>query len=100
MTLEQALKRIQDKESQIDSLEQEIRETKEKLIELTPLKKGDKVKLTGYKNKETICFVSGVEYKLWREEQFEYTFVAMKKDGTPSLQSPGIYYYDKIEKID
>lgn len=101
MTLKQLLQEIKNKEDQIDKLKNEASELIKQLPELTPFKVGDKVKVTNeWKNpKETICFISEVEYRSWTHDRIEYHFSKIKKDGTMSQQSAGIYSYDKIEKI-
>lgn len=95
MTLEQAIKRIQDKQSQITQLQREVRDTISKLKDLTPFKVGGKVKVTSGRTIK-VCFVSGVESH-WRAPYWEYAFKGIKKDGTMSQQSAGIYSYDRVE---
>jgi len=100
MTLEQALKRIQDKESQIDNLQKEIRETKAALKNITPYKIGDKVKVDwGTKDSED-CYIADVEYNPYYKELYKYSFKKIKKDGTMSQQSAGIYYYSNVTLIE
>lgn len=105
MNLKQAIKQIEDKESQVIQLEKEIEDIKSKLIELTELKYGDKVKVTTKdweKNIEkTICYISGCEYKGYAKDKIKYRFNKEKKDGTMSHQSAGIYHNNDtlIEKI-
>ena len=50
----------------------------EQLVELNPLKVGQKVDVDG-----TVCFIKSVRYsKHWNEGySFKYTFSKMKKDG-------------------
>ena len=69
MTLEQALKRIQDKESQVTNLQKEIRETKAQLKNLTLCKVGDKVLVNWGSNNEE-CYVANVEYNSYHKDLY------------------------------
>jgi hypothetical protein len=105
MILEEALKSIDEKEDQIDKLKEEISDLRKNLINITPFTKGEKVKVIQLRNKfykedkdkEIECFITGVDYT-WGKT-LKYQFNKIKKDGTISAQSAGIYGYDKIEKI-
>jgi hypothetical protein len=103
MTLEQAVQRILDKQSEVVKLQQEIFSLKNGLKELTPLRVGQKVKVVvsdGYsKTKEIICFITGTKWLGYGVDKWGYTFSKCKKDGTMSEQSAGIYSYDSIEPI-
>jgi hypothetical protein len=94
MTLEQALKRIQDKISQITKLEREIADTKAELKNLTPLKVGSKVLVDG----DIECYIADVEWE-YSKPHWKYKFNKIRKDGTMSGQSVGIYRYNSVELI-
>lgn len=94
MTIEQAIKRINDKQSQINNLQKEIRETQLQIKQLCPLKVGDLVLVNGDKK----VYISGIEYKS-THPYFRYKFSKPKKDGTMGMQSAGIYYYKSVDKI-
>jgi hypothetical protein len=99
MILEQALKRIQDKESQITNLQKEIRETKAALKNITPYKIGDKVRVNWGTNTSEDCYIADVDYNSYCKDLYEYKFNKIKKDGTMSQQSAGIYRYDTVTLI-
>lgn len=94
MTLEQAIKKILDKQSQVKQLEKEILDTKRELKNLTPYKVGDLVKVD---NKYEV-YVSDVQW-YWCNSYYEYKFTKPKKDGTMGQQGSGIYSYNKVELI-
>jgi predicted 3-demethylubiquinone-9 3-methyltransferase (glyoxalase superfamily) len=99
-TKEQLIKAINDRQSQIGQLSTEIKTLKEQLIELSEFKVGDKVRIgkkNGFKNsiEYTECFIS--EVYIGYKNKIDYKFSKMKKDGTMSGQSAGIYSFDSIE---
>jgi hypothetical protein len=100
MILEQALKRIQDKESQITNLQKEIRETKAALKNITPYKIGDKVRVDWGTNTSEDCYIADVHYNSYHKDLYEYKFNKIKKDGTMSQQSAGIYRYSNVTLIE
>ncbi len=102
MTLEQAIQRILDKESQISQLQSEIRLAKQNLKNLTPYKIGDKVLVVaGTKSMEV--YIQGVEWSTHRARgqnlKYAYLFSKPKKDGSMGHQSAGIYGYDSVTLI-
>jgi hypothetical protein len=98
MTKEEYLQAIEDKESQIKTLNSQIAELKQMLIkEHSEYGVGDKVRVcNGGCHKEV--FISKVRVN-WNNE-IEYSFNKVKKDGTMSGQSASIYWTNKIELIE
>lgn len=100
MTKAEYKRRYDDYNSQIINLQKKIMDLKAEYIEHSPVKVGDKVEVTqhGKTSKTTICFVSSVE--VGRNGDYDYCFAKVKKDGTMSGQSAGIYYADSIKLIE
>jgi len=92
MTIEQCKQSILDKQSQVTQLQKEIADRKAQLIEMSPIKLGDKVMVTTriYSaskdpyDKQQTGFVKEVElsYKL----EFNYKVFEPNKDGTKAGQ--------------
>ena len=75
-------------------------------IKTSQIKAGDKVKVTQTNDylqviTETICFVSWVDIPRSSDVSgFRYSLVKMKKDGTASSTSAGIYGEYTVEKME
>lgn len=102
--------KIEDYRKEEKIIESEIEAAKVKLTALQEkfkseffLKEGDKVLVTTRKwtlsetvYEKQVCFI-GKTY--FRYGNFKIDFNKMKKDGTMSGHSAGIYDYEKIEKL-
>jgi hypothetical protein len=106
-TVEQLIKGIDDRKSQIGNLEKEIKDFKTKLFdtlyEQADVKVGDKVKV-GWKRWSANNEMGYQEAYVCRvlltyDHKLKYEFSKIKKDGTQSGQGAGIFSYDTIEKI-
>lgn len=72
-----------------DELEAQIKELEQQYIDACPYKVGDKV-LVKYGKKEKEAFLNHIGIRNWGD-YYDFNFVAVKKDGTPSLQGAGVY---------
>ena len=107
MTLEQAKQKILDAQSVIKQKKWEIEETKLRMVaELCPFSLGDKVKVE-YIGKGNVwksyveCFISEISVDEISVDgnYFYYRFAKIKRDGTMSGQSAGVYYYPNSHLI-
>ena len=99
------LKKIRNQISEIEKeafekttpLKREFKEVKRLIIENHEIKVDDKVEVEIYNGTKKIAFVSEVD--LHYNFAFKYGFNAVKKDGTMSKQSSGIWSFKTIKKI-
>lgn len=107
MTKEQYEEIEKEIETKMQQLKDDLRRARDQYIAAYPFKEGEKVRVSwevkGFneptETKTIDCFIGSVDFKYG---EIYLSFNKIKKDGTMSGQSAGIYYNShlKIEKID
>jgi hypothetical protein len=93
MNKDQYRKRFLELESQMNNIRRTSNKLKSDYLSHSPFKKGDKV-MVKTKKEELVCFILDVEvdYKY----DYRYKFADVKKDGTMSGRSNGLYSYESV----
>lgn len=95
MTREEFKQKYNDLQAKRRELADQEEALKKEYLSFSPFKRGDKVVVDTHEGKVT-CFVG--EVKIGFTSGYRYGFLKMKKDGTCSAVSAGLYNAQIIEK--
>ena len=101
LTKEQYTAKLKEVRAQIEAAKQAEINLKNQWMQQEPLNIGDLVDVTtgGDNDVKVRCFISVKMLRGWDDFKVCYDFCKIKKDGTPSVQSAGIYSYSKIKLV-
>lgn len=97
MTKEQLKKAVNDRESQIKNLKKQIEDLRQTYLEENcEFEEGEKVIIIDRNDVEHIAFIS----RIWTTDgDINFSFVKVKKDGTPSNHHLYVWYGYKVKKL-